>query len=67
MKVKIGDKIYDSTKEPIMVILSNEDKQNISNMDPEQFKYCSFPESSGIQDVVNFMKGDYGDDGKDGK
>lgn len=44
MKVKIGDKIYDSEKEPIMIILSDADKKNITNMLPQCTKYCSFPE-----------------------
>ena len=34
MKVKIGDKIYDSEQEPIMVILNDADKNNIKNMLP---------------------------------
>ena len=43
MKVKIGDKIYDSEKEPIVVVLSDSDKMNITNMLPHCTKYCSFP------------------------
>jgi len=45
MKAKIGDKIYDSEKEPIMIILSDSDKKNITNMDPEATKYLSYPEN----------------------
>ena len=45
MKVKIGNKIYDSTKEPIMLILEQCDKDNISNMSPKAHKFCSFPDS----------------------
>jgi len=43
MKVKIGDNIYDSEYDPIMIILSDEDKQNIKNMPDEAHKYCAFP------------------------
>jgi predicted house-cleaning noncanonical NTP pyrophosphatase (MazG superfamily) len=30
MQIKIGDKIYNSKEEPIMVILSDKDKENIA-------------------------------------
>lgn len=56
MKVKIGTKIYDSNDEPIMLILDEEDKNNISNIG-EQKKYCSYPERMSVDDVVRFMKG----------
>ena len=56
MKVKIGDKIYDSNDEPIMIILEDVDKYNIKNMGDAK-KYCSFPggryEST---DVSSWMK-----------
>lgn len=55
MKVKIGDTIYDSNIEPIMLILDVDDKNNISNMG-EQTKYCSFPENTETEKVVQFMK-----------
>ena len=43
MKVKVGDKIYDGEKEPVMVILTDDDKENIANMAPEAHKYCAYP------------------------
>jgi hypothetical protein len=43
MKVKIGNKIYSSDDEPIMVILSETEKQQISDMRPKDSKYCVFP------------------------
>ena len=46
MKVKIGDKIYDSAEEPVMVILTDGDKKNIANMLPECSKYCSYPDDT---------------------
>ena len=42
MKVKIGDKIYSSEETPVMVILTEQDKLNIANMNPECTKYCVF-------------------------
>lgn len=56
MKVKIGDKIYDSSKEPIMIMLSEEDKVFISNMDKDNTKYCSYPDESNLEDVIKFME-----------
>jgi hypothetical protein len=56
MKVKVGDKVYDSEKEPIMVILSESDKKNISNMLSDATKYCSFPDGMSLEYVKEFMK-----------
>jgi hypothetical protein len=43
MKVKVGNKVYDGEKEPIMVILTPSDKENIANMRVEDTKYCFYP------------------------
>jgi hypothetical protein len=55
MKVKIGNKIYDSNKEPIMVILGEDDRENITNMEPTATKYCSFPDSEDTTVVQKWM------------
>lgn len=55
MKVKIGNKIYDSEKEPIMLILSDCDKKNISNMHPEADRYASYPEGSNSGKINVWM------------
>lgn len=44
MKVKVGNKIYDGEKEPVMVILSKGEKEHIANMDPDNTKYCVYPD-----------------------
>lgn len=56
MKVKIGEKVYDSNEEPILVILSEDDKENIRNMSPKATKYCSFPDIYDLEKVKDFMK-----------
>ena len=56
MKVKIGDTIYDSEIEPIMVILTESDKKNIKNMLPEATKYCSYPDEIPTDEIRQFMK-----------
>jgi len=45
MKVKVGDTVYDGEKEPVMVILTDQDKKNIANMLPECSKYCMYPDT----------------------
>ena len=44
MKVKVGDVIHDSNKEPIMIILSKGERKQIANMHPKATKYCSYPD-----------------------
>jgi len=56
MKVKIKDKIYNSEKEPIMLILSDEDKKLINQMRPIDNKYCSYPYQWGQDMAKKFMK-----------
>lgn len=58
MKVKIGNKIYDSETEPVMVILSDGDKKNIENMLPHCTKYCSYPDIIGNDEIIKWMDDD---------
>lgn len=58
MKVKIGDKIYDTSIEPIMLILTKEDRENIENMVPSATKFCAFPKNHPIYLIEEFMKTD---------
>lgn len=56
MIVKIGDLIANSEDQPVMVVLSDQDKENIANMLPECHKYCSFPENRKESEIRDFMK-----------
>jgi len=57
MKVKIGDTIYDAEDQPIMVILSDKDKENISNMLEANTKYCCYPSVGHTEEEIDeFMK-----------
>ena len=57
MNVKIGNKLYDPNKEPIMIILSDEDKKNILNMDQNCTKYACFPDKGfSEEDIKKFME-----------
>lgn len=55
MKVKIGKTMYDSAYEPIMLVLDDLDKSNITNMRPEATRYCSFPNDIPQEDIKEFM------------
>ena len=55
MRVKIGDKWYDSEEEPIVVELSDQDKINIAHMSEIAKKYCSFPEGLSRDKVREWM------------
>lgn len=56
MKVKIGNKIYDSNKEPILLFLSDQDKKNIANMDNSATKFCSYPDTISEVFIEWWMK-----------
>jgi len=56
MRVKIGNKIYNSNDEPIMIILEDYNKDHIYNMAPEATKYCEFPDTITEEEVKEFMK-----------
>lgn len=43
MKVKVGDQVFNGEKEPVMVILSPGEREQISNMAPDATKYCVYP------------------------
>jgi len=55
MIVKIGSKFYDSNKQPIMVILTDEDKENISEMSSEATKYCCYPDGFNQKQIEQWM------------
>ena len=55
MIVKIGNTYYKSTVEPILLILSESEKEHITNMSNDNKKYCSFPDESNIDRIKEFM------------
>jgi len=56
MKVKIDGEVYDAESEPIMLILSDEDKKNIANMLSHCTKYCAFPKGMTEEEIKEFMR-----------
>jgi len=59
MKVKVGNKIYDGEKEPVMVILTEADKQNIANMLPEATRYCAYPSEEWTENIIEEWMDDF--------
>ena len=45
MKVKVGDKIYDGSEEPVMIIINDIEKKQIANLSEGKRKYCVYPGS----------------------
>jgi len=56
VKVKIGNTVYDSEDQPIMVILTREDKKLISQMYDNCMKYCAFPDEMEPKEIEDWMK-----------
>lgn len=46
MKVQIGNKVYHSENEPIMITFEGDDKKNIINMPLEADRYCIYPSNT---------------------
>lgn len=56
MKVKVGNEVFDGGREPVMVILTPEDKKNIAAMPPFAIKYCAYPEERfKVEDIRRWM------------
>jgi len=55
LKVKVGNKIHSSEKEPIMIILTEADKENIKNMKDTVTKYCVYPDNYTPEQIQEFM------------
>jgi hypothetical protein len=43
MKVKVGNIVTDGKHQPVMVILSPAEREQIAQMAPEATKYCVYP------------------------
>lgn len=56
MQVKIGDKIYKDTDQPLGIILTAQDRLNILAMAPDRNFYLSYPQNTPPEVVADFMK-----------
>ncbi len=57
MKIKIGDTVYDSSKEPILLILTPMERLDIIAMPPGVDKYVSSPEGSDMRLIQQWILG----------
>jgi len=59
MRVKIGDQWFSSDDQPICVELTDQDKSNIENMDPDATRYAVFPDAlaSSVDEKYEWMAG----------
>ena len=55
MKVKIGETVYDAKDVPIMVILNQDEKRQITDMHPDATKYCQFPNDRSCDEIREWM------------
>ena len=57
MQVKVGNNIFDSDKLPIMLLLSDEEKQQLANMPEDLSKYCSYnPKIISAENIRRWME-----------
>lgn len=54
MKLKVNGYLFEAD-EPIMVILTDKDKENINNMSKDNYKYCAYPDTLSKEDLKKFM------------
>lgn len=55
MKVKIGNTVYSSDDQPIMVVLSPDDKKNIARMPEAATKYAEYPDGTPAGVIEKWM------------
>jgi len=55
VKIKVGDKFYDSQDGPIMIILSQKEKDQVAGMLPRCTKYAQYPDTWTKEQAVKWM------------
>jgi len=54
MRVKIRGAIYDSKNEPVMVVLSEEEKTRITELG-DGYMFCDYPDGIDPEAIENWM------------
>ena len=62
MKVKIGNTVYSGEDQPIMVILTEEDKENIGRMSPNATMYAEAPDGTAAEEIDEWMRAEVGEE-----
>jgi len=55
MKIKVGNIVYSGDDYPIMVILTEKDKEAIKSMHSETYKYTECPNGYDQQELTDWM------------
>jgi len=55
MLIKIGNQLFDSKDQPIMIITQEEDQQNMCCLENNDYRFCVYPENYPIKKLREFM------------
>ena len=59
MIVKVGNKFYDGSQEPVMIILEDGEKEAIASMiSTDENRFCSYPEDMDETEINDWMMDD---------
>ena len=56
MRVKIGDKVFDSNNEPIAIQIDDRMKEVIRNMPDDNSVFLAYPKGLGFEDMKEWAK-----------
>jgi len=56
MKVKVGNKTYDAKEVPIMIIFEDYNKEHISQMPKDAYRYCEYPDWMEYKQIEEWME-----------
>lgn len=57
MKVVVGEVLYESTDEPILLVLTPEEKELIKTMPEDHKRFCVYPENMEEKEVNEWLRG----------
>ena len=55
MKIAVAGKLFDPNFYAMILILTDKDKENIANMDPEATMYYAYPDGFSAKDIQRFL------------
>lgn len=59
MKIKVGNKIYDSKKTIVAIALSEDEKAHIGAMGAEANKFCAYPRDTLATVIDEFLHDEF--------
>ena len=55
MRIKVRNRVYSGDIEPVMIIISEGEREQIANMAPGATKYCVYPDTWSVEDIKKWM------------